>query len=115
MKRAQVGGGQRDRVVLTGKMRQPKRFQGGQRNSFYERQYYCTDCGHTGWSRHIDLEARAGGDIEVRREHVHGCPECYEKVPCAEECTTVEAFDPKEPDIGGFIVCEQCQAEVSIC
>ena len=42
--------------------------------------------------------------------HVHGCPECYEKVACKWRCTL-------EPDLelddgtpaGGYMVCDECR------
>ena len=44
------------RVVLTGKTRPAPTGRGGIRNSHTVRQYRCLDCGHVGWSRHVDLE-----------------------------------------------------------
>jgi hypothetical protein len=44
------------RVKLTGKKRPCKQGNAGGRNSRHRRQYECLDCGHVGWSRHIDLE-----------------------------------------------------------
>lgn len=48
--------GRRSRVTLTGKSR--ARRQGPALGSMTQRdrQYTCNDCGHTGWSRHSELE-----------------------------------------------------------
>lgn len=46
-------------VTLTGRKR-PHRGKAGARNSFIDREYTCLDCGHTGWSCHIDLAKLAG-------------------------------------------------------
>lgn len=45
-------------VTLTGQ----KRLVGhnGNRVSAHSREYRCGQCGHTGWSRHRDLERKAG-------------------------------------------------------
>lgn len=45
-----------DRVELTGRTRKTKPGTAGSRNSLHRREYRCLDCGHVGWSRHIDLE-----------------------------------------------------------
>lgn len=48
------------RVVLTGKTRKTRPYQNiGPRMTDTHRQYTCKDCGHTGWSRHVDLERKA--------------------------------------------------------
>ncbi len=44
-------------VTLTGKSRPCPPGGGGSRNSDRTREYICP-CGHVGWSRHIDLEAK---------------------------------------------------------
>ena len=44
--------------------------------------------------------------------HVHGCPECYEHVPCEHRCSI-------EPDLtlddgtlrGAYVVCDACASE----
>lgn len=49
----------------------------------------------------------------LRGGHVHGCPECYERVPCDMDCTC-------EPDLtlddgtprGGYVVCNECSARL---
>jgi hypothetical protein len=50
--------GLRSCITLTGK-RRPRRSEGATplgSMSRTERQYTCNDCGHTGWSRHCELE-----------------------------------------------------------
>lgn len=44
-------------VALTGRTRLTKHR--GQRQSLTSREYKCQDCGHVGWSKHIDLERKA--------------------------------------------------------
>ena len=56
--------GQRDHgwmggVELTGRKR-PHRGKSGARNSHIDREYRCLDCGHVGWSCHVDLAHKAG-------------------------------------------------------
>lgn len=46
-------GGRRDRVALTGRTRNFGTR--GARMSATAREYRCLDCGHVGWSRHVDL------------------------------------------------------------
>ena len=43
-------------VRLTGRKRSTPHGRSGIRNSHHKREYYCRKCGHTGWSRHIDLQ-----------------------------------------------------------
>jgi hypothetical protein len=50
-------GRERHVVELTGRSKAAGR-RGGIRNSDRSREYTCA-CGHTGWSRHVDLEYRA--------------------------------------------------------
>ena len=50
-------GRERHAVELTGRSKAAGR-RGGIRNSDRAREYTCA-CGHTGWSRHVDLEYRA--------------------------------------------------------
>lgn len=48
-----------DNIRLTGRKRSvAHRHNARGRNSEYEREYKCLDCGHTGWSRHTDLERK---------------------------------------------------------
>lgn len=47
--------GRMNRVKLTGRKR-PAGSGRGYRKSDFSREYRCLDCGHTGWSTHIDLE-----------------------------------------------------------
>lgn len=46
--------GYADRVRLTGRKR--RHSTGGIRHGTLSREYECLDCGHVGWSRHIDLD-----------------------------------------------------------
>lgn len=63
--------------------------------------------GSTVWR--LLLEDEWGDNIP----HVHGCPECYEHVPCSMACTL-------EPDLelddgtpsGGYFVCKSCSGEI---
>lgn len=53
--------GWHDRVRLTGKKRPYFPPQGsalGTRSDTVLREYVCTDCGHVGWSNHIDLKSK---------------------------------------------------------
>ncbi len=54
-------------VNLTGRKR-PHRGKAGARNSFIDREYVCQDCGHVGWSCHIDLAYKAGDhqDLQIK-------------------------------------------------
>jgi hypothetical protein len=55
----------------------------------------------------IDMQSRRP---KVRGGHVHGCPACYEKVPCSEVCSI-------EPDLtlddgtlcGAYVTCAGCE------
>lgn len=49
-----MGSGYVDRVELTGRTR---KYRGNleQRMTNVSREYRCLDCGHVGWSRHVDL------------------------------------------------------------
>lgn len=51
-------------VRLTGRKR-PHRGKAGARNSYIDREYTCLDCGHTGWSCHIELAYKAGDHREL--------------------------------------------------
>lgn len=46
------------RVELTGRRRELKPGRSGSRNSGAAREYRCRDCGHVGWSRHVELERK---------------------------------------------------------
>jgi hypothetical protein len=54
-------------VTLTGR-RRPHRGKAGARNSFIDREYECGDCGHVGWSCHVDLAYKAGEspDLQIK-------------------------------------------------
>lgn len=60
--------GYADAVTLTG--RRKKHSTCGIRHGMISREYRCSDCGHVGWSRHIDLEALpdAGPKARTRRQ-----------------------------------------------
>lgn len=45
-------------VDLTGRKKTLKTSNAGIRNSKTEREYRCRNCGHVGWSRHMDLERK---------------------------------------------------------
>lgn len=47
-----------NRVKLTGLTRENRNHRRTQRTSGLERQYECMDCGHVGWSSHVDLERK---------------------------------------------------------
>ncbi len=47
-------------VDLTGRKRRVKSNKGGARVTPIMREYRCRNCGHVGWSRHIDLAKKAG-------------------------------------------------------
>lgn len=49
------GSGYIDRVSPTGRERPTRRY-GGVRSSGMDYEYRCIDCGHTGWSRHIEIK-----------------------------------------------------------
>jgi len=42
-------------------------------------------------------------------EHVHGCPSCYQKVPCWMPCHVEPDLSQDEPT-GFYVVCEVCEA-----
>ena len=42
---------------VTGRSRKPKRL-GGVRCASYEVEYRCLDCGHVGWTKHIDAAGK---------------------------------------------------------
>jgi hypothetical protein len=44
-----------------------------------------------------------------RRPHFHSCPECYEAVPCNEDCTILYDISTRDRLFGGYYVCEACQ------
>jgi hypothetical protein len=54
---AGIGGAELNRQTLTGRTRGPYGNR-GQRMDKFAREYKC-DCGHTGWSRHVDLARKA--------------------------------------------------------
>ena len=44
--------------------------------------------------------------------HVHGCPECFEKVPCNESCSIeMDLFEEGETPCGAYVVCDACTAK----
>lgn len=46
--------------------------------------------------------------------HVHGCPECYEKVPCVEACSIeLDLFEEDETPCGAYVTCESCRREAA--
>jgi hypothetical protein len=48
----------------------------------------------------------------LRGDHVHQCPECYEKVPCAEVCSLEYGlFAEGETPCGSYAVCDGCEAK----
>ena len=47
------------RVELTGRARR-HRGKSGARNAHIDREYRCSDCGHVGWSCHVELADKAG-------------------------------------------------------
>jgi len=47
-----------DRVKLTGRTKPAKHGNARGRSSETRREYTCLDCGHTGWSRHRELERK---------------------------------------------------------
>ena len=55
------GAGSTTKVTLTGKTRPYTGGNRGARGSKTHYQYTCSSCGHTGWSRHNDLERKATG------------------------------------------------------
>ncbi len=58
--------GSRLAVKLTGRKRYANRGgNAGGRNSTHAREYKCSDCGHIGWSRHIDLEDKERHEASV--------------------------------------------------
>lgn len=51
--------GRADRVELTGRMSASKtKLRSYARQTAISREYRCLDCGHVGWSTHVDLEQR---------------------------------------------------------
>lgn len=49
---------------------------------------------------------------KLRGTHVHPCPECYEKVPCAEVCSLEYGlFAEGETPCGSYAVCDGCEAK----
>ena len=40
--------------------------------------------------------------------HYHGCPECYEKWPCEENCTIEYDLQDGDKAYGAYCVCDQC-------
>jgi hypothetical protein len=59
-----------DAVELTGR-RKPFPIC-GIRHGMINRQYRCLDCGHVGWSRHIDLERLEGSGPKARTRRRRG-------------------------------------------
>jgi predicted RNA-binding Zn-ribbon protein involved in translation (DUF1610 family) len=51
--------GRLNRVKLTGKAKPTGHNRGNGRSTNAQREYRCLDCGHTGWSCHIDLAKAA--------------------------------------------------------
>ncbi len=54
-------------VTLTGRTRpytQPRGSCIGSRSTFTTYEYVCDECGHVGWSNHVDL-ARQAGDVDA--------------------------------------------------
>ena len=47
--------GRANRVWLTGNKRDNGNGNAGCGNDIFDREYICDDCGHQGWSRHIEL------------------------------------------------------------
>ena len=56
-----------DRVVLTGRRRKFTPGRGdalGTRSDLVSREYRCEDCGHVGWSNHVDLKRKEKRDAK---------------------------------------------------
>lgn len=51
-----------DRVRLTGRTKPTGHHRGNGRSTNTQREYRCLDCGHVGWSCHVDLVA-----VEARK------------------------------------------------
>lgn len=47
------------RITLTGRVRPVHARKGGGRVCFTRYEYRCEDCGHVGWSRHIEVARKA--------------------------------------------------------
>ena len=52
----------------TGRARRPRRGLRGVRCASYEVEYCCLDCGHVGWSKHIDLAGKYARMMKKRDE-----------------------------------------------
>ncbi len=48
--------GKSDRIELTGRTRAAPQGNAFGRSTTRRREFKCLDCGHVGWSRHVDLE-----------------------------------------------------------
>jgi hypothetical protein len=80
----------------------------------------CWDCGST-----AHLEAPRTSDdppvVTINMQtpkpkllggHVHGCPECFEKVPCDEVCDLeLDLFKDGETPCGSYATCDACEAK----
>jgi len=56
----------------------------------------------------IELYGALCASLGAGPSHYHGCPSCYEKAPCALDCTILEREDGV--GLGGFSVCAGCKA-----
>lgn len=52
-----------------------------------------------------------GGDPLYRGGHVHSCPQCFEDVPCEDECHCADDLRlPNGTPRGHHVVCDECIA-----
>jgi hypothetical protein len=40
--------------------------------------------------------------------HTHGCPDCYEHVPCLDRCSLEPDLEEDGVPSGGFMTCDRC-------
>jgi predicted RNA-binding Zn-ribbon protein involved in translation (DUF1610 family) len=59
--------GRRNRIMLTGKARPNHSHRMSVRSSRTVRQYRCEDCGHVGWSNHIELQRLEEPSLKVEQ------------------------------------------------